>query len=98
MASQPQMTAIRSASGVDVLMRHAQARCMQDMSARGARGVLAAAILAVLALGVALTYYPVFSDSLAAARDRSAAALSEPFAPGVPGSPAVAVRYRLVAE
>lgn len=92
------MTAIQSATGQDVLIRHAQARCTQAASARGGRGVLAAAILAVLALGVALAYPPVLSDSPAAGRERSAAALSEPFAPGAPGGPAAAIRYRLVAE
>lgn len=92
------MTAIQSATGQDVLIGHAQARCTQGASARSGRGVLAAAIFAVLALGVALTYHPVLTDSLAAGRERSAAALSEPFAPGAPGSSAAAIRYRLVAE
>jgi len=92
------MTAIRSAPGLDVLMRHAQTRCMQAVSARGGRGVLVAAILALLALGIALTSYPVLTDSVAAARDRSGAAPSAPFAPGALGSPAAAIRYKLVAE
>jgi hypothetical protein len=92
------MTAIRSAPGLDVLMRHAQARCMQAVSARGGRGVLVAAILALLALGITLTCYPLLTDSVAAARSRSGAAPSAPFAPGAPGSPTAAIRYKLVAE
>jgi hypothetical protein len=52
----------------------------------------------VLALGIALTCYPLLTDSVAAARSRSGAAPSAPFAPGAPGSPAAAIRYKLVAE
>jgi hypothetical protein len=92
------MTAIRSAPGLDVRLRHAQPRRMQAVSHRGGRGVLLAAILALLALGVAMTFYPVLTDSIAAARDRDGAAPSAPFEAGMPGSPVAAIRYRLVAK